>query len=45
MVRVSTEQQSYDAQMQELHDLALKSGYPENSIKGKINNSVRVAMV
>lgn len=32
MVRVSTEQQSYDAQMQELHDLALKSGYTENSI-------------
>ena len=32
MVRVSTEQQSYDAQMQELHDLALKSGYPEKSI-------------
>ena len=32
MVRVSTEQQSYDAQMQELHDLAIKSGYPENDI-------------
>lgn len=32
MVRVSTEQQSYDAQMQELHDLALKSGYPEDQI-------------
>ncbi len=32
MVRVSTEQQSYDAQMQELHDLALKSGYQENQI-------------
>lgn len=32
MVRVSTEQQSYDAQMQELHDLAIKSGYPENNI-------------
>ena len=32
MVRVSTEQQSYDAQIQELHDLALKSGYPEDQI-------------
>ena len=32
MVRVSTEQQSYDAQMQELHDLALKSGYSEDNI-------------
>lgn len=32
MVRVSTEQQSYDAQMQELHDLAIKSGYPEDLI-------------
>ena len=32
MVRVSTEQQSYDAQMQELHDLAIKSGYPEDMI-------------
>ena len=32
MVRVSTEQQSYDAQMKELHELALKSGYPEMCI-------------
>lgn len=32
MVRVSTEQQSYDAQMQELHDLAIKSGYTEERI-------------
>ena len=32
MVRVSTEQQSYDAQMQELHELALKSGYSEKNI-------------
>lgn len=32
MVRVSTEQQSYDAQMQELHELAIKSGYPKDCI-------------
>ncbi len=32
MVRVSTEQQSYDAQIQELHDLAVKLGYPEDKI-------------
>lgn len=32
MVRVSTEQQSYDAQMQELHELAIKSGYSKDCI-------------
>lgn len=33
LVRVSTEQQSYDAQMQELHEIALKDGYqPENIV-------------
>lgn len=32
MVRVSTEQQSYDAQMEELYELALKSGYTGEDI-------------
>ena len=32
MVRVSTEQQSYDAQMQELYNLAISSGYQDTHI-------------
>ena len=32
LVRVSTEKQSYDAQMKELHETALKAGYAEKDI-------------
>ena len=32
LVRVSTEKQSYDAQMKELHEIALKAGYAEKDI-------------
>lgn len=32
LVRVSTEQQSYDAQMKELHEVALRAGYSEKDI-------------
>lgn len=32
LVRVSTEQQSYDAQMKELHEIAMKAGYEEEDI-------------
>ena len=32
LVRVSTEQQSYDSQMKELHEIALKAGYSEEDI-------------